>query len=110
MSGTTKASQIMALHAEGKSTREIARRVFATDSPTESNLAYVRVVVGQRRGGGQSANDKAYQRTEAYRRWNNGYWRARYAADAAYRETVRKRNARAWVKRKQRLECAAESP
>ena len=48
---STKASQIMALHREGKCTRDIALQVYG--EVTESRLAYVRIVARQRNGNGR---------------------------------------------------------
>lgn len=50
----TKSAQILALYAQGKSTREIADHVG-------TNIAYVRVVARQRKGGGESETDRRYR-------------------------------------------------
>lgn len=54
---TTKAAAIMALHAQGLTTREIALQVYGEATP--SRMAYVRIVRFQRKGT-QSAADARY--------------------------------------------------
>lgn len=62
---STKKQQIMALHARGKSTREIAAAVYGLSTSTpwreaDRRMAYVRVVIRQRKGGNSSAHDVAW--------------------------------------------------
>lgn len=52
---TTKAATIMRLHAAGLSTREIALAVYG--EALDKRMAYVRIVVRQRKGSGQSPAD-----------------------------------------------------
>jgi hypothetical protein len=62
---TTKASQIMALHKQGHTTRVIAEIVYGlTDEipykTWDQRMAYVRIVVKQRKGKSLSVADKRY--------------------------------------------------
>ncbi len=113
----TKSEQIMALHAEGRSNREIACEVYGifTDAPTSLltvPMTYVRVVTRQRMGKGQSTHDRAWraanpEKIRAHRRdWfskrcaadptflarhraaDNQRKKARYASDRAFREAM----------------------
>jgi hypothetical protein len=52
----TKSAQIMELYAQGLSTREIAEKVGC-------KIEYVRVVARQRKGFGESENDRRYRRS-----------------------------------------------
>lgn len=61
----TKASQIMALHKQGKTTRQIAEAVYGLQPDcmpkvVDKYMAYVRVVVRQRKGSGRSEHDLKY--------------------------------------------------
>lgn len=108
---TTKAAQIMALHQQGKTTREIALEVYG--EATASQLAYVRIVVYQRKGTGVSPADRRYvgaHRAEinanASRRWQQApleykkavgiksaeRFRKRYKSDPEFRAAKRARN------------------
>lgn len=82
----SKSARIMALAKQGKTTREIACAVYATKAPTQANLAYVRVVRDQRKGGWMSQHDYAYRQTEAYLSSRRSYMRdymRQYRLDAA---------------------------
>ena len=79
---TTKSARIMALHKEGRSTREIVHAIYGQSAVNyRTRCAYVRVVVNQRKGTGQSAHDIAYIDRKAA---SNPDWvavrRARWAA------------------------------
>lgn len=52
--------QIMFFHDGTRSTREIADLVYGAPA-THAQVAHVRVVIRQRKGGGQSGHDKKYQ-------------------------------------------------
>ncbi len=59
----TKAQQIMNLHKQGHSTREIAEAVYGQQPDYASwdrKMAYVRIVIRQRKGTRYSANDGRY--------------------------------------------------
>ena len=81
----TKAARIMALHRAGKTTREIAASVYGLreDAPSaeiDDKMAYVRVVVRQRKGKSASKHDIRWYRSEAGRKSNAAahrrmYWR-----------------------------------
>lgn len=88
----TKSDRIMALHAQGLSTRQIAERVYGINAKTSRKLAdrkmaYVRIVVRQRQGGSKSPADTRYWRKEssivlrrqgARRRGAAGYYKRKY--------------------------------
>ena len=79
----TKAEQIMALYAEGHTTRVIAEIVYGLDDDStpekvwKSRTAYVRVVTRQRLGTSASAGDKRWCEknpdyyTNYRRKWRN---------------------------------------
>lgn len=94
MTTQTKAARIMALHATGLSTREIAIQVYGEDCDVPLKMAYVRVVVNQRKGRGASKHDLAYQKSPRGAFLRNGYRRKRYAADPEYRAVCASHNRR----------------
>lgn len=64
----TKAARIMELHAQGKSTRQIAVEVYgvpedAAYAEWDKRMAYIRIVVRQRKGGKSGPADKRYDAT-----------------------------------------------
>lgn len=80
----TKAERIMRLHAQGKTTREIADAMYrvknATHAERDRRMAYIRVVVRQRKGGKSSEADKRYrdmkwETDEVYREKKLARWR-----------------------------------
>ena len=78
----TKAAQIMALHAKGLTTREIALKVYG-DAST-SHKAYVRVVTNQRKGSSESKFDIDWRKSERGKKLLNDrvmrhYWANRDA-------------------------------
>lgn len=87
----TKAARIMELGARGLSIREIARSVSGRDD--DSAMSYVRVVLRQRRGRGESESERAYRR----RRYHTDpeYREKRLAWDRAYYHRKRIRPAQA---------------
>ena len=62
----TKASQIMALAAQGLSTRAIALEVYGEATP--SRMAYVRIVARQRKGSGEGPADVRYRQSKGGRK------------------------------------------
>lgn len=90
----TKAATIMRLHAEGLSTREIALEVYALDPSLpwdvlDRKMAYVRVVIRQRKGTRQSQHDQRYLANGGQTRQRDRF-KERYEADPVVRLTVRK--------------------
>lgn len=83
----TKSARIMALAAQGKTTREIAQIVWATQTPTQANLSYVRVVRDQRKGTKPSKHDIAYVKAtvERRRKYAREWARDRYQTDPIWR-------------------------
>ena len=62
---TTKKNRILALHAQGKTTREIAKAVYgvpdsAPGKVADRKMAYVRVVTKARKNAGRSETDRRY--------------------------------------------------
>lgn len=95
-----KAALIRDLYSQGWDTPRIARVVFATDTPTMANLAYVRVV-RQRGIGGISDTEinwrirkhgslKAYNKVmnDSMKDYRRAYYRKRYQQDPVYRGKV----------------------
>ncbi len=85
---TTKAQQIMDLHKQGKTTRQIAEAVYGKQpdhAAWDRKQAYVRVVVRQREGFGRSEHDRKYMNNGG-RDMQNSSRRDRYARDPAFRE------------------------
>ena len=86
----TKSAQIMALHKQGKTTREIALKIYGAGCDVRVKMAYVRVVVNQRKGSGMSKHDKAYQAAEEAqtrrRAYQRGYNKRRYHSDPVWRQ------------------------
>ena len=79
----TKSAQIMALHKRGKTTREIAITVYKLPSDAhfedvDRKAAYVRVVVGQRKGLGMSPHDKRWRASPEGRKVYNAAMRRYY--------------------------------
>ena len=73
----TKAAQIMALAAQGLSTRAIALEVYGEATP--SRMAYVRIVVGQRKDGkGRTQADIRWTNSEEGRKVRRATERARF--------------------------------
>ncbi len=91
----TKAATIMALHAEGKTTKQIAEAVYGAQlsyAAWDRRMAYVRVVLRQRQGGGQSQHDIAYRRSsERYQKYHRDYAYRRYHSDPEFRDAVLER-------------------
>ena len=84
MSKKTKAAAIMALAGEGKTTREIAIAVYGPRCNVRTKAAYVRVVLRQRKGRGESDVDR---RHVAKKRLADPEWaRMRLEQWAAYGE------------------------
>ncbi len=86
----TKKEQIMALHAKGKTTRQIAEAVYGLQpdcmaKTVDKYMAYVRVVTRQRKGAGHSKNDRKYLENGG-RDLQNNRRRDRYASDPAFRQ------------------------
>ncbi len=91
----TKKDRILALHQEGKTTRQIAEAVYrlpkcAKQKEADRKMAYVRVVLRQRKGSGESEIDRRY----VMRRWGAA------TPKEAYRLRESQPSRRAWVKRK----------
>ena len=102
---TSKKDLILALHAQGKTTREIAKAVYgvpdsAPQKVADRKMAYIRVVLRQRKGGGASDIDrrslmrrfgaKTYQEAIRIRNAGNRDYRAawqkrKYHSNPAYR-------------------------
>lgn len=100
------------MYAQGMETREIAKVVFSTDTPTQANLAYVRVAGRQRTESGLSPHDrnwriKKFGSMKAYhdhqnaksQEYRNTYYRDRYNNDPAYR-AAKSEYARNWYQKK----------
>lgn len=90
----TKKDQIMALHREGRTTRQIACEVYGLplDAPkkvADRKMAYIRVVIRQRKGTSQSAADVTYL-VRKYGSVANGH-RVRNAGQRDYRSARHKR-------------------
>lgn len=83
MTKLSKAERIMALHAKGLSTREIALAVYG--EITESRKAYVRIVKGQRKGRARSPVDMRYFTSDRARTTRQEYHRYRYSNDPEYK-------------------------
>ncbi len=86
----TKKEQIMALHKQGKTTRQIAEAVYGLKpdcmaKTIDKYMAYVRVVTRQRKGSGRSEHDRKYMESGG-RDLQNNRRRDRYASDPAFRE------------------------
>jgi hypothetical protein len=80
----------MALHRRGKTTRQIAEAVYdlkpnCMAKTIDKYMAYVRVVVRQRKGEGRSEHDIRYMENGGRDLQNNSR-RDRYASDPAFRE------------------------
>ena len=113
----SKATQILDLYEQGHTTRVIAWMVYGLtdEAPAkewDSRMAYIRVVVRQRKGRGMSPIEvryltKKYGSMDAFYKvrndrtsdWRNAYYRKRYQEDPVYRaahlEQKRARRARA---------------
>lgn len=92
MEAVTKASQIMALHAQGLSTREIALEVYG--EAIDKRMAYVRIVVRQRKGGtGITEATKRWQANNprTYRAMRNKRHAERYATEPVFKLRAKKR-------------------
>lgn len=81
----TKAQKILELHQAGKTTREIATRIYgiprnAPKAVADKKMAYVRVVIRQRRGSASSEIDKRYWASPLYRTWRRK-WRMERRAE-----------------------------
>ena len=83
----SKAAEIMALHAQGKTVREIASTVFCTDTPTDANLAYVRVARLRAAGSGYSKADRNYFLRFGGNTIREG-WQRCYSNDSAWRARI----------------------
>ena len=73
---TTKVALIMALHAEGKTTRQIAEAVYGnltSYAERDRKMAYVRVALRQRKNNGKSKADRAYDLKQR-RRFGHSRW------------------------------------
>ena len=102
----TKAAEIMALAAQGLSTREIALKVYG--EATEGKLAYVRVVSKQRRGSSESLHDKRWRASKHGRVVHNAKC-ARYYhrnKDAVLDRQRRRRDVRRALPESARVEYA----
>lgn len=99
----TKSAQIMALHKRGKTTREIAMAVYGlAPDPTrqviDRKMAYVRVVLRQRKGQGTSPANTRYLISKGYKKtWQRN--KERYHNDPAYRAKYRSRQRRRYAAR-----------
>ena len=87
---SSKKDRIMALHKQGKTTRQIAAKIYLlqTDAPSDEwdrKMAYVRVVIRQRKGTGRSPTDRRYMAAGGQEAWN-ARRRLRWQTDSAYRE------------------------
>ena len=110
----TKKAQIMALHAQGKATREIACEVYgiSLEAPAhvlDTPMAYVRVVTRQRKGGSLSAYDatwlcRAYGTGEDVKEALREHQRRRYADPRQY--AMHLRNCRKHYARKRQAQLA----
>ena len=86
---TTKKDRILALHKEGKTTREIAEVVYklrkgAPQKEADKRMAYIRVVLNQRKGGSYSDADRRYM-DNGGREVRNLRKQERYATDRVFR-------------------------
>lgn len=103
---TSKSFQIMSLHAQGLSTRQIASEVYQISSKAPhklmaSAMAYVRIVTKQRKGRGNSPANKKWRAANAEKVraiWTRSFSK-RYSSDPEFRA---KRRATHNARRKQR--------
>lgn len=100
----TKKEHILKLHTRGLTTREIATKVFRIDpagsyAECDRKMAYVRVVIRQRKSNGRSAADLRWARNGGQALQNASRVR-RYASDPAYRQKCID-SARDWQKKNQ---------
>lgn len=106
----TKAEKILALAAQGLSTREIAIAVYGADCNIKTKMAYTRIVMRQRNNG-MSAADRRYWKTDKGRAAKNSSQRRRKklrrATDPVWHDKE-KAYRRAWYARhKDRLQRAS---
>lgn len=92
---TTKAARIMALAAQGRTTRQIACEVngLSADAPHRAlagAMAYVRTVVNQRQGKGDSPANAKWREAnrEHYLAQKRAYFTGRYHRDTEWRKQV----------------------
>lgn len=86
---TTKKDRILALHQEGKTVRQIAEVVYglpkgANHKERDRKMAYIRVVLNQRKGGSESDADRRYM-DNGGREVRNLRKQERYATDPVFR-------------------------
>ena len=89
----------MALHAQGKTTRQIAEAVYGKDCDVSVKMAYVRTVVFQRKGGSRSPHDDAWLLRKFGGKTVAEAYRNRWKQDPTYRER-HARNVLAYIERK----------
>ncbi len=109
----TKVAQIMALAAQGLTTRQIACEVYgislaAPKRVLDGPMAYVRVVVRQRKGGGDSPANAKWREThrDQYLKIHRAYFERRYRSDLVWRRQWLDANR---VRRAQRRKEARDS-
>ncbi len=95
----TKAQMILDLHKQGKTTRQIAEAVYGLQPDCmaraiDKHMAYVRVVVRQRRGSRRSATDQRYLDSGGYAKAAARHME-RYKTDPEFRARSAARTA-AW--------------
>ena len=106
---TSKKDLILALHAKGKTTRQIALDVYGRKlgrAEIRVKSAYVRVVLNQRKGGGCSEYDRRYMENSGRDRQKIRH-QERYATDPGYRARHRA-SASAWRQRNRDRHLASQ--
>lgn len=86
----TKNKRIMAMHARGLNTRQIAQAIYGKEDMVDikvrdRRMSYVRVVIRQRKGKGMSEFDRAYHKTDKYREIKRRQFQRRYYSDEQFR-------------------------